>query len=558
MSTSSAARVLPGPPGRRASRPRPSRRQPALASSHNEAPFTSKNPSLDNTDFYFFRDPNEPTRVNLVLAPRRPHRAAGRAELRVVPGRRLVRHQDRQQRGRGRGRDVPVHVQDDVQAAGHVPVCAARRHDDQRPEPPRHADLLPRPHRRSGVESARRQRDPASHGSARPPAEHRTQDDPELPRAPERNPDGRERPDPGRRRPAAGPVLRRPRDGLRRREPRDGTGPRPAGRRRRRHGRWTGHALRLHRPHDDAPGPDLHAHVHGRPDHRPDEPGGDPRRVVDRQHPLQPHDRRRRHRHELGRVPAGLAARQSPRERGPRGCGTQGRVERLGARAGSRLQGRRDDPRRALPDPRDLHERPLRHRGSARAAWRPPARALSGPSGERGRAPRRLPHAAPRRGLFGPASPEHRGRADSLLGREPARLLRRRPGRVPERPPHVRRRCRHRAARRGRAHRRRPADDRRWRPEVRQAPNSQLGDGVDDPQRGCRYFFPYTWSPTSAFAALHAGPAEPTHTPQIRGIRDGNVKGFPEGISDEEFAERVRIARDREDLARIQATKDAR
>ncbi len=95
-------------------------------------------------------------------------------------------------------------------------------------------------------------------------------------------------------------------------------------------------------------------------------------------------------------------------------------------------------------------------------------------------------------------------------------------------------------------------------PRYAQAPNSQLGDGVDYPQRGCRYFFPYTWSPTSAFAALHAGPAEPTHTPQIRGIRDGNVKGFPEGISDEEFAERVRIARDREDLARIQATKDAR
>ena len=33
---------------------------PALASSHNEAPFTSKHPSLDNTDLYFFRDPNEP------------------------------------------------------------------------------------------------------------------------------------------------------------------------------------------------------------------------------------------------------------------------------------------------------------------------------------------------------------------------------------------------------------------------------------------------------------------------------------------------------------------
>ncbi len=38
----------------------------ALASSHNEAPFTSKNPSLDDTDFYMFRDPNDPSMVNLI------------------------------------------------------------------------------------------------------------------------------------------------------------------------------------------------------------------------------------------------------------------------------------------------------------------------------------------------------------------------------------------------------------------------------------------------------------------------------------------------------------
>lgn len=95
-------------------------------------------------------------------------------------------------------------------------------------------------------------------------------------------------------------------------------------------------------------------------------------------------------------------------------------------------------------------------------------------------------------------------------------------------------------------------------PKYAAAPNSQLGDGVDFPQRGCRYFFPYMWSPTSAFSALHAGPASATHAPQVRAIRDANAKGFPEGISDEEYAERVRIARDRDDLARIQATKDAR
>lgn len=95
-------------------------------------------------------------------------------------------------------------------------------------------------------------------------------------------------------------------------------------------------------------------------------------------------------------------------------------------------------------------------------------------------------------------------------------------------------------------------------PKYAQAPNSQLGDGVDFPQRGCRYFFPYTWAPTSGFAALHAGPAAPTHAPQVSGIRDASVKGFPEGISDEEYAERVRIARDGEDLARLPSTKDAR
>ena len=95
-------------------------------------------------------------------------------------------------------------------------------------------------------------------------------------------------------------------------------------------------------------------------------------------------------------------------------------------------------------------------------------------------------------------------------------------------------------------------------PKYAQPPNSQLGDGVDFPQRGCRYFFPYTWAPTSGFAALHAGPAASTHAPQVRAIKDPAVKGFPEGISDEAFAEQVRIARDREDLARIQTTKDAR
>ena len=87
------------------------------------------------------------------------------------------------------------------------------------------------------------------------------------------------------------------------------------------------------------------------------------------------------------------------------------------------------------------------------------------------------------------------------------------------------------------------------------SPNKDLGDGVDFPQRGCRYFFPFMWAPTSGFAAFHAGAAAPIKSiPSVRGIRDASVKGFPEGVSDEEFAERVRVARDRDDLARIQPT----
>ncbi len=84
------------------------------------------------------------------------------------------------------------------------------------------------------------------------------------------------------------------------------------------------------------------------------------------------------------------------------------------------------------------------------------------------------------------------------------------------------------------------------------SPNNLLGDGVDFPERGCRYFFPFMWSPTSGFAAFHAGPPQPAHGAVVKAIRDSNAKGFPEGISDEEFAERVRIARDRDDLLKIQ------
>jgi hypothetical protein len=80
-------------------------------------------------------------------------------------------------------------------------------------------------------------------------------------------------------------------------------------------------------------------------------------------------------------------------------------------------------------------------------------------------------------------------------------------------------------------------------PKYAAAPNSQLGDGVDFPQRGCRFTFPYMWSPTSGLAALHAGPPAPIKpTPSFRTLRSEPGKGFPEGISDEEFERQLRFA----------------
>ena len=98
-------------------------------------------------------------------------------------------------------------------------------------------------------------------------------------------------------------------------------------------------------------------------------------------------------------------------------------------------------------------------------------------------------------------------------------------------------------------------------PKYAQAPNSQLGDGVDFPQRGCRYFFPYMWSPDERVRGPACGPGG---APQVHavGAHDSKTRarpqGFPEGISDEEFAEQIRVARDRDDLARIKTTVDAR
>src|SRR5690348_5507962 len=39
---------------------------PAVASSHREAPLISQDPTADNTDLYAFRDPNDPTMLDIV------------------------------------------------------------------------------------------------------------------------------------------------------------------------------------------------------------------------------------------------------------------------------------------------------------------------------------------------------------------------------------------------------------------------------------------------------------------------------------------------------------
>ncbi|MEO6325871.1 MAG: DUF4331 domain-containing protein [Thermoanaerobaculia bacterium] len=64
------------------------------------------------------------------------------------------------------------------------------------------------------------------------------------------------------------------------------------------------------------------------------------------------------------------------------------------------------------------------------------------------------------------------------------------------------------------------------------SPNKNLGDGVDSPQRGCRYDFPYMWSPTSGFANLHTPDVNPTHPAGAAAAKA--VLGFPRGADDQE------------------------
>jgi hypothetical protein len=55
-------------------------------------------------------------------------------------------------------------------------------------------------------------------------------------------------------------------------------------------------------------------------------------------------------------------------------------------------------------------------------------------------------------------------------------------------------------------------------PPYNGSPNKDLGDGVNGPQRGCRTDFPYMWSPTSGFDAVHTPEANPPAPASFRDL----------------------------------------
>ena len=80
------------------------------ASSHREAPLISEDPSADLTDLYAFRSPDKPNTVT-ILANVDPRRGSGRRpELLHVLAERPVQPQDRHERRRHAGRDLPLPV----------------------------------------------------------------------------------------------------------------------------------------------------------------------------------------------------------------------------------------------------------------------------------------------------------------------------------------------------------------------------------------------------------------------------------------------------------------
>ena len=243
------------------------------ASSHREAPLIADDPSADLTDVYAFRSPDKPNTVTILANVIPGEDPARGAELVHVLARRPLQPEDRHDRRREAGRDLPV------------------------PVPAQDRPVLPRRHRA------------AVHGDADPEGEvhgrrawddaaeqHRQALDPGLPE-PRHEVDRlvRRRRLEGVRRSARRSVLRRHRRDLRPRRDPQGHGE---------HGRRQGLLRRLRRPHARRAGSDRRPRREERHDRRlglrRPAKGHDPRC----------HDPRRRS------VGAGQQARESPRQRG--------------------------------------------------------------------------------------------------------------------------------------------------------------------------------------------------------------------------------------------------
>ena len=143
-------------------------------------------------------------------------------------------------------------------------------------------------------------------------------------------------------------------------------------------------------------------------------------------------------RHDLGALAAGLASRQPARQRGRHPGRPEGQVQRHGA------EGRPRELRNVRPE---LRSSPGCLNGVLGVPVPPNPRTdllvlVQGLDGVTKR---------PGRGHLRPAAPERRRAADADCLGQPARRARRRPRGLPQRPPRLRRRRGHRAARRGRS-----------------------------------------------------------------------------------------------------------
>ena len=177
----------------------------ALASSHREAPFITKNPKVDATDFYMFRS-YEPRPRRLRHPDRQLSAAAGRLRRPQLlhPGSRgALRDPPRQRRRRQGGPDLPVPLRQRPRRRRQGLHARRRRQEDRRPA----RQHRPR-HRRRRPSNAERHRDLHRRRRARRPPR-------QGPRRGRQEPDQRRRA--ARRRSPSRPTTSAPRPSARRR-----------------------------------------------------------------------------------------------------------------------------------------------------------------------------------------------------------------------------------------------------------------------------------------------------------------------------------------------------